>query len=372
MDRIERFFLDKANKLSFIELKKGSEIEIKGHKLESQLPLPVITELLLEDIKSGGAEDEISLSKMIDGIIYLFGTDKDFIHNDRYEEIILSFDPKIEDYILYMALEYMKEEDYVNASIYLRAIGYLGRDNEVSLFNYAMCLENIAQSTDNEDLQSDLVLRASHVLEGILDINENFSLAYYKLGFHYKHSQQFLKAKLIWEKYLKLEDDIERQNEVREELDIIDMDVEFEEALVFITQGQYQMALEKLFNISRLSDWWNIDYLIGFCYKNIDSTEKAIEYMEKAILGGGEDSIVYNELAICYFSIGDIKTAIEKFTSAIELDPNNYEALFNRGIAYYKLGLMDEAIKDMEGAYELNPDDSIKKQLEVIRDFKLS
>ena len=65
MERVEKYFLDKAKKLSFIELKKGSNVEIKGHRLETELPLPIITEVLLEDIRQGGAEDEISVLNMV-------------------------------------------------------------------------------------------------------------------------------------------------------------------------------------------------------------------------------------------------------------------------------------------------------------------
>lgn len=369
MKRVEEYFLEKAKNLSFIELKKGSQVEIKGHRVEAELPLPIITEVLLEEIRQGGAEDEISLLNMINGIIYLFGTDGDFIHNKSYEDLLLSFDPKIEEFILYNGLEYMKKEDFVRAAIYLRAIIYLERVEEVSLFNYAMALENIAQGLENDKLVEELVLEATRSLEAILDINERFSLAYYKLGYHYKYSEQFLKAKLIWEKYLELEDDIERQNEVREELVIIDRDVEFEEAIILLTQGQYNVALEKLLQIGKTSNWWNIDYLIGLCYKNLEETEKAIDYMEEAITKGGEEAIVYNELAISYFSMGDGGQAIEKFSQGIGLDPSNYEIVFNRGLVYQHMGLVDQAIQDLEKAYELNPENFIKEHLEAVRGF---
>ena len=367
MSRVEKYFLDKAKNLSFIELKKGSEVEIKGHKVETELPLPIITETLLEDIRQGGADDEISVLNMINGIIYLFGTDRDFVHNERYKELLLSFDPNIEDFILYNGLEYMKKEDFVTAAIYLRAISYLDRDDELSLFNYAMALENLSQELENKELIDKLILKATSCLEKILDINNEFALAYYKLGYHYRYAEQFVKAKLIWEKYLKLEDDIERQNEVREELSIIDSDVEFEETIVLLAQGQFNIALEKLLKLKESSDWWNIDYLIGLCYKNLNETEEAIKYFEEAISKGGEEAVVYNELAISYFTIGYPEEALKQLDEATRLDPTNFESVLNRGIIYQQLGLMDQALEDFNKAYELNPDDSIKELIENIR-----
>ena len=303
----------------------------------------------------------------LNGIIYLFGTDRDFVHNSSYEKILFSFDSKIEDFILYNALEYMKNEDFITAAIYLRAINYLNRETDISLFNYAMALENIAQALENDKLIDELILESTTNLEKILDINSKFALAYYKLGYHYRYSEQFVKAKLIWEKYLKLDDDIERQNEVREDLLVIDNDVEFEESIILLSQGQFNLALDKLLKIGKTNDWWNIDYLIGLCYKNLNETENAIKYFDIAISKGGEDALVYNELAISLFTLGDPKTAIEKFSKGVELDPTNYELIFNRGVVYQQLGFYDEAIKDIEKAYELNPDASIKKQLDSIR-----
>lgn len=367
MNKLEKLFLDKTKEISFIELKKDSNVEIKGYKLDTSLPLPIITETLMEDIKHGEAEDEISILNIINGIIYLLGTDKDFIHNEKYKEILFSFDNNIEDFILYNGLEYLKKEEFIKASIYLRTIIYLKRENPLTLFNYSMALENILNTTEDEELKTIIFNEITNNLEKIIDIDEKFALTYYKLGFYYRHSEQFVKTKLIWEKYLKLEDDAERKDEIREELLIIENDIEFEETLVLLTQGQYSMALEKLLKISKTSNWWNIYYLIGICYQNLNETEKAIEYFQLAIDNEGENVNVYNEMAIAYFTLGDPETAIENLNIGIDLDPDNYEVYFNRGMVYQQLGLIDRAIEDIERAYEINPSQRIKEHLESLK-----
>ena len=360
MNRVDRYFLDRAKDISFIELKKDKSV--KEYKIRRGLPLPIVTDNFIADIKKGQLEDEISLVNIIDVIIYLLGTDGEFKHVEEYREILFGFDHKIEDYILYNGLEYMKKEDFTKGAIYLRAIENLKRSTELSLFNYAMALENIA--LDLEDgLIEEFLLESTGNLERILDIRDDFPLAYYKLGFHYKHSEQYLKAKLVWQKYLQMDDIAERKDEIREELELIEIDVDFEEAVILISQGQYNQGLERLLKIKKHSNWWNIDYLIGLCLRNLNKVDQAIEYLSLAVENGGDYQEVYNELGISLFSVGNIDLALENLDRALELDENNYEVLFNRGLVYSHLGKRELAILDMEKAYEIYPLDLIKDKL---------
>ncbi len=51
-----------------------------------------------------------------------------------------------------------------------------------------------------------------------------------------------MKAQLIWEHYIKLDKDQERIQEIREQLELIVDDVDFEQGLNYLTYGQYELA----------------------------------------------------------------------------------------------------------------------------------
>ncbi len=87
-----------------------------------------------------------------------------------------------------------------------------------------------------------------------------------------------MKAQLIWEHYIKLDKDQERIQEIREQLELIVDDVDFEQGLNYLTYGQYELALEKFLRlVSKHQNWWNIFYLAGLAYKGMGEYEKAID-----------------------------------------------------------------------------------------------
>ena len=78
MDFVKEYFKKKTDKLSFIELKENASLEIKGYPSDKHIPLPIVTDNLINEIEKGNLEEEINLSYIIDGIIYLIGVDSSF------------------------------------------------------------------------------------------------------------------------------------------------------------------------------------------------------------------------------------------------------------------------------------------------------
>src|SRR5699024_7883711 len=150
---------------------------------------------------------------LIDGIIYTLGTDLDFKHKNEYIEILYHYDSKIEDYILYKGFEFIEKDNYDAAAVYFRALTNINSRNVNGVFNYALSLENLGKKFIDAGFQDEgklFLMESTKQLEIILDIASDFPLAYYKLGYHYKYYGQFLKANLMWRKYLKLSDHLDR------------------------------------------------------------------------------------------------------------------------------------------------------------------
>jgi len=85
----EEYFLKKRNDISFISLKKGTAVSFKGktYITKIELPVPVRIEKLLEDINKQDEIDGITLNNIIDGIIYILGTDNNFKYKQDYKEM---------------------------------------------------------------------------------------------------------------------------------------------------------------------------------------------------------------------------------------------------------------------------------------------
>lgn len=374
MSSVEEYFKKKADKLSFIELKEGAYIDINDYLVDDSIPLPILTNTLVKEIKNGIAYNEIKVSYLIQGIIYVLGVDPDFDYADEYKKILLNYDKNIEDYLFYMGLRNIEKNMFENGVIYFRALLTINKENKDALLNYGICLEEKAKrlyNVGNFDEANLFINEATNVIESILDIDEKYSLAYYKLGYYYKFCGQFLKAAITWEKFLQLDNNEERKSEIREALLGIDDDVKFEKGCNCLANQEYGKALSNFLSLKeKYSAWWNLDYMIGLTYMGMGDFNNSIVAFNESIDINPNQPDVYNDLAISLFNIGKFQESIDCFTKGIELDSNNYRLLFNRGLVFMELGLYENSYVDISKATELCPDDvtlkKYKKELEII------
>lgn len=361
MGYVDNYFRRKTKELSFIELRDGSSLNLKNYIIEGDFPMPVITDNLIEEIQKGNLQEEIPLKNIIDGIIYLLGIDKDFIHSKKYREILESYDDKILDYIFYKGMDAFERGSFDEASVCFRTLIYLEPNNIKGIFNYALALEELAKiqmEKGKTEEGSKFLLESTNKLESILDIDANFSVAYYKLGYHYKYSGQYLKAKITWSKFLTLHKEESMLQEIREELSLIDEDARVEAGISYLTYNQFGKALDQFLKLMpKHEDNWNINYFIGLCYKGLEEYDVAIEYLTAAIDLNNEVADIYNELGIIFFSNGDIAKALTIFSEGIDNCEEDYKLFFNRGLAYIQLGQFELALNDITKAHTLNPND---------------
>jgi tetratricopeptide (TPR) repeat protein len=376
MDIVNKYFKENHKNITFLELKDSALVKIKNFTINKDLPLPIITDNLIEEIYQGNLENEINLSQIIDGIIYLLGVDSDFPNLDRYVEILNSYNPNINAYIYDVAIKKISEGDIEFGGIFLRALIYLDSKNLNVRFNYALVLEEIGRKyiESNDEKGEEFLTASTNELESIVEMDEKYSLAYYKLGFHYKYFEQYIKAKLTWNKFLTVDKDENRLQEIREEIDLIDDNVKFETGLTYLTYNEFGKALDSFLKLlSRYGDEWNVLYLLAMCYKGLSESDKAIEYLHKAIEINDEEPDLYNELGIINFLDGKIIEAIGIFNEGIEKTDHDYKLYFNRGLGYIQLGEYNLALKDVKMAYELNPkDENVVNQLKELEDLMSS
>ena len=375
MNYIEKQLKKKTEDISFIQIKEDSPLKDKGLNI-TNLPLPILTNSLIEEVKTNDAQD-IDMVKIIDGIIYLLGIgDSDFPYINEYKDLLRAISPEIEENIFFKAMTFFKDGDIDGSLINVRAILSLNPTNVKALFQYGIVLETIGTNLlEKQDIkEGEEVLRLStSKFEKILDIDEDYALAYYKLGYHYRYLSQYVKTDLIWDKFLKLSKDDILKGEIREEIHAIKDEVNFEAAISYISYDNFKKALDSLLKLlPQHKESWNVNYLIGQCYNGLGEAELAIDYFSLAIKYNSEEADLYNELGVLYYNVGDIGKAIETFTQGIESSQEDYKIIFNRSLMYSALENYSDALVDAEKAYELNPDDNIKTQIKWLKEQVLN
>ncbi len=365
--KIEKYLLKKAEELAFITIKHGGEFKLKSYEVpKSGLDVPIKNEVLVKGIKEKTAQDKLNSMSIADAMIYIIGIDSKFKNNAEYEKFLNALskdiDLDLKSYMGYMSRKYFEIGEHTDSLIYIKAFITMYPDDLDAMYNYAIVCQEIAkqyQKDMDDKAMNAFLLEAMAKLEKVIDVDENFALGYYHLGYHYYNQGQYLKTKLTWEEALRLGLDADLVAEVQENLGKMDFKVQYEEGYTLVFQGKFKEGLEKLLPLEEEHmDWWNLLFMIALGYKGMGEIEQAKMYLEKILIikPNQVDTIV--ELGLCEAYKNNLDKAIEYFEQAAKIkeDP---EILCNLGMAYLNNGDIDDATYYIERAYELNPQDEI-------------
>jgi len=374
LDKLEQIFQDRIKEVGFLQLKEDTKAEIGDIIIDDELPLPVLQESLLKDIKDEASnegvinlQEEIKLDYIVEGIIMLLGIDPDFKNNNIYNGILRASNDRIEEYIFYLGMKDFEEEKFLDAAIKFRCILQLNEQNQKALFNYALVVEIL--SDQKEDVDQDILNYSTRLFEQVLNIDDEFDLAYYKLGYHYKYLSQYLKASLMWEKFIEKSDDEVLIQSIREELISIEDEVNMESAFTYILYNDYDKALsylEKL--LPRHKDLWNVNMMLGKAYAGLGDFDLAKSYYETSMEKNPTNVDIYNELGILYINLGLYDESLEVFSKGINsIEGSDYKLYYNRGLVYTQIEDYNNALADFKEAKKLNPsNESIDNVIEEI------
>ena len=139
----------------------------------------------------------------------------------------------------------------------------------------------------------------------------------------------------------------------------MDYKIQYEEGYNLVFHGKCEEGLEKLLPLEEdHPDWWNLLFMIGLAYKNMNEVEDAKKYFNKILTIKPHQVDTLVELGLCEAATYNMEKAIEYFETAAKIkdDP---EILCNLGMAYLNNGELDDAIYYIERAYELDSEDEI-------------
>lgn len=364
---IQKYLLKKAQDLAFINIKHDGEFKIEGYNIpQGGLEVPIKNEVLVKGIKENTAQDSLNTMSIADAMIYIIGIDKNFRYNDEYKKFLDAFSKKVnldlKSYMGYMSKKYFDIGEYKDSLIYLSSLIEFYPNDVEGLYHYSIVCQEIANNykKDNDKkAMNDFLVEALKKLEIIIDLDEEFALAYYQLGYHYYNQGQYIKSKVMWEEGIRLGLDSDLVSELQDNIGKMDYKVQYEEGYSFIFKGRNEEALEKLLPLEEEHvDWWNLLFMIGLAYKNMNEIEEAKKYFNKILIIKPHQVDTLVELGLCEACLYNLDKSIEYFETAVKIkeDP---EILCNLGMAYLNKGEIDDAIYHIERAYELNPQDEI-------------
>lgn len=367
-NRLDKYVLDKAEELVFITIDKSEDLGLIGYEVPKEgIKIPIKSNVLVKSIKDNKAQEEINMMSMIDAMIYLEGIDPDFIYNVEYDDLIETFARKSNfdymDYMGYMSNQAYSKGEIRDALVYIRAYLRMEPDDIMGLYQYAIiCQELSLRYQKDEDVKAmnDFLLEALASLEKIIGLDDSFALAYYQLGFHYSNQNQFIKAKLTWDRALDLGLDDETRTDIMENLAKIDHKVRYERAYNLVFQGKAEEGLQDLLDLeSQYPDWWNLLFIISLAYKSLGDLGQAKYYLEKILITRPTQVDTLVEMALCLAQEANMTGAIDYLTRAAKLKKDDPEILCNLGMAYLHNGEEDEARYYIERAYEIDPTDEV-------------
>ncbi len=374
MKKSEKFFnkfYDKQkDEISFITLKASAKIKLGSNEYttDKELPVPIRVDSLVSDIQNQDEYDGIAISNIIDGIIYVLGTEKEFDFKKEYLNLLSDLKIDIVPYVIH-CINQFDDKKVNDAVVYGKSLVNVC-ENEKTAFVYASALER--KSIDS--LNNSLFDTAKYFMdesiiyfEKALDYDDKFALAYYKLGFYYKNNQQYIKAKLYWEKQQEFDDDYLRKDEIRNEIEQLDVYVKYETGYNYVLNSEPQKGLDILLPLVEIySGWWNLLFFVGLAYRSLGEYEIAEKYFENVLKIEEGQSHALNELGLCKMCLEKYDEAKDLFTMLLALDSNNSEVLCNRAAAYLYIGEKEKAKKDVEKALKINPDDGIALEIKKL------
>ena len=336
-DRIGELLTDHLKEMVFDELsdnyleKAGVADILKG------VPVPIRkTEM------SG-----ITVLKIALNMAFVIGVDPSFKYKENYVQYILrNFDKNFSNGLISKGLDEAQSEHFEEACIYFRGAMQVDPENAGAYYCYGRGLKDNYERLSAADEMADIGMMDRSAREDIIGRYKAESLeafevavtkdpelrdAYYYLGYAYLNMGLYVKAKLVWEKYMELSAAAPKTGdaaldkaakEAREDITLrlkqLQEPVKIEEGYNLILTGKFNEGIRALkpYTEGRYANWWPLWFYIGTAYRELAKASKA-EYEAS----GGEDVANDEVTRDAYEEAG------RYFTQVLRLDPSNKDAM---------------------------------------------
>lgn len=307
-DRIGRYFKKYLNKFVFAEFSEEFLKSFKAADIMRGVPIP----LRKQDIKDFDGGKGVDMLHIAENMAWVMGCDPHFKYTQSYVDCLMDiFGGKILDGILKEGRDTAELGDYDNACIHFRACLCLQPNNLHAMYSYARSCTKLYENSKNKEFVGRMKAEALDFYELITIIHPRHPNAYYYLGYAYLNMGYYVKAKLVWEDYLRRSRNNKDRNEIQKRLKQIEAPVQIEEGYNDIMAGRNEDGLKKLvpFLATDYISWWPLHYYIGVGYERTGKIEEAIEEFKEVLKKNGSHLETMEELYSIYSALGDTQNA---------------------------------------------------------------
>lgn len=366
---LDKILKEKTDELVFFDLKGKTPTPFSDLFWPEKIAIPIMTKHMVGKIVKKESPD-IPIEQILEGMVHILGIDGNFTYKDFYMKFMKRADAQFEKRILNDGLALAKKGNKKDALIRLRACLLFDEKQLDALYNCGRLCEEIAYEQEENKETSVFLEAAKDFFSSCLEVDSDFGLAAYHLGFYFVNEQAYGQAENIWTHAIKsgkLTED--QKGEVVDTLRKIKDKLIYERGYQAVIEGfpdQGLVDLEPL--LEDHPEWWNLLFFVGLAYRKKEMYDEALVYFQRVLSLNTGHVETMNEMAICYMSMGKLEKAHIVLKEALRLQPQNHEILCNMGIVYLQKGEIDKAKKNIQKSLVLVPDDEVTQSWKVYLD----
>lgn len=316
-DRIGRYFKKYLGKFVFNEFSHEFLANFKAGDLMQDVPIP----FRAEELQDFAGEKSVSMQVLAENMTWVMGCDPHFKYTADYAAILKRlFGRKVYENILREGRDAAEKGELDNACIHFRAALCIKPDFLDAMYSYARVCRAMYLESQNEEYVGRFKAEALDYFELLTDIHPDFPQSYYYLGYAYLNMGLYVKAQLIWERFMELSQDGKDKKEIRDRLNQLEEPVQIEQGYNDIMSGRYEQGLAQLepFVNSRFKTWWPLFYYLGIGYEMTGRKEEAVASFKKVLTMNASHLETMEELVAIYRQDGD-EANIHKYQNKIRI-----------------------------------------------------
>lgn len=349
---IQVYLKEKMSKVLFIEVKLDVLNKLFNTELKETVFMPILSTVIIDEIKNNNGFDKIDIRKLIEGMLCVLGCDEKFQYNNVYVDILKKNYHRFEKIIKSKIYEEIKLNNQIEAFILLKGFSYI--DSSIDVYDKLLFLVDSLRESNLSFKKEELSL-----IEKAKKLN--CKNAYYYESLLSIQDGDYDKAHICINEYINLGGQV--NNEILRIKKEVGLLRDYKKGREIV----YDSPIEALQILLPLIDEFKEDavlyYYIAVAYRVNGNYEKAIYYLNEALLIDKDLVDVVNELGLNYACLRGFDEAVKYFMRAFEVS-NSIEICTNIIMCFINLSNFDKARQYIELAKKINPDDEIIKDIE--------
>lgn len=327
--------------LSFLQLRK--DLQVGDILLPQGLNIPLYTKDLEEKIKKGDLD--FGTREILEGILSLYGADKDFKDRDIYRPFVKKLQPLV---------PYLYEIRDNTQKALIMALGLIHLELEeegLYLFAAERCNDLIKEGFDYSDLALELLQKEK----------PSWPVGYHQ-GYLYYNKEDYQEALDAWRGILDEDLPLEIRDEVFSIMVLAEKKKEYLVARELLFKERYEEAMQVFKSLLiDFPHWYELHFYYGLSLRFLEHYSEALGVFYGLLHTKRDDIHLYNELAICHLFQQEAEEARLLLLEGLKLE-DHADLRLNLAISLFELGDKKGALKEIDRAKELAPDDDLISQ----------